>query len=248
MIERITITGLKKRFDNVELYENFHLAFEQGKITTLFGPNGSGKSTLLNILSGLEEKDDGVITGEIHPHTFSYIFQNYRESLLPWKRNRENIALPLVFQKKDPAFIEDRLQELEGTFGDAFDWNAYPYQLSGGQQQCVAFLRAIITKPTLLFIDEPFSALDYANNLKLREYIQTYYLAHTPTVILVTHNVEEAVHLSHSIVVLSPRPTGVAARVPHPIPFPRSFATLTSQEFHATKSEVLNAFRGCSAV
>ncbi|MDB5259141.1 MAG: nitrate transporter ATP-binding protein [Candidatus Taylorbacteria bacterium] len=239
----ISIRDIRKSFNGGELYGNLNLEIEAGKITSIFGPNGSGKSTLLNILAGIVRHDGGIFTIDGFDHReFSYIFQNYRDSLLPWRTNFENLALPLEFQGKSREFIAQRIDELQKLFEFDCDWERYPYELSGGQQQILAFLRALITRPKLLFVDEPFSALDYGNNLKLRKHLQAYFLAYRPTIVLITHNIEEAVHLSDRIVVFGSKPAKVIASVDNPLAFPRNIDTLKSEAFHRTKDAVLNAF------
>ena len=240
----ISVQNLKKSFNNTEVFHDFSIGVEQGKITAIFGPNGSGKSTLLNILSGIIAKDGGKFDIENFNHfEFSYIFQNYRESLLPWRTNFENVALPLEIQNKSKQEIRQRVEELQKFFEFKFNWESYPYELSGGQQQILAFMRALITKPKVLFIDEPFSALDYENNLHLREYLQKYYLAFKPTILLITHNIEEAVHLADKIVVFSKKPTKVLEVIDNPLPYPRTIQSLKAEQFHQVKDEVLSVFQ-----
>lgn len=240
----ISVKGLNKSFDSELILGDFDLEVSSGKITAVFGPNGSGKSTLLNILSGLIAKDTGRFCVQNFNHyEFSYIFQNYRESLLPWRTNFENLAFPLEIQHKSPEEIRGRISELQKIFDFAFDWNAYPYQLSGGQQQIIAFMRALITKPKVLFIDEPFSALDFENNLLLREHLQKYFLAFKPTILLITHNIEEAVHLAEDIVILSKKPTRVLETIKNPLLYPRTVESLKTEEFHLIKDKVLTAFQ-----
>ncbi len=240
----ITIHHLKKSFGQAEVFQNFSAHFENGIITAIVGPNGSGKSTLLNILSGITPKDDGEFSiKDFHPFHFSYIFQNYRESLLPWRTVFHNIALPLEIQKKTRKEQQQRMDELIRFLGYEIDLQKFPYELSGGQQQIVAFLRTLITLPHLLFIDEPFSALDYENNLRLREVLQRYYLAFRPTIILITHNIEEAVHLAQKIVVFSQKPTQVVAAIDNPLPYPRTIESLKSHAFDEVKDKVLSIFQ-----
>jgi len=240
----ISVQNLKKSFNNTKVLEDFSIEVEQGKITAIFGPNGSGKSTLLNILSGIIQKDDGNFRIENFNHfEFSYIFQNYRESLLPWRTNFENVVLPLEIQNKSKQEIKQTVEELQKLFDFKFNWEGYPYELSGGQQQILAFMRALVTKPKVLFIDEPFSALDYENNLRLREHLQKYYLKYTPTILLITHNIEEAVHLAEKIVVFSKRPTRVIETIENPLPYPRTVQSLKTEEFHRVKDEVLSSFQ-----
>ena len=240
----ISAQNLKKSFNNTEVFQDFSIGVEREKITAIFGPNGSGKSTLLNILSGIVAKDGGEFNIENFNHfEFSYIFQNYRESLLPWRTNFENIALPLEIQNKSRQEIRQRVEELQKLFDFKFNWESYPYELSGGQQQILAFMRALVTNPKVLFIDEPFSALDYENNLHLREYLQKYYLAFKPTILLITHNIEEAVHLADKIVVFSKKPTKVLEVIDNPQPYPRTVQSLKAEQFHQVKDEVLSVFQ-----
>ena len=240
----ISVQNLKKSFNNTEVFHDFSIGVEQGKITAIFGPNGSGKSTLLNILSGIIAKDGGKFDIENFNHfEFSYIFQNYRESLLPWRTNFENVALPLEIQNKNKQEIRQRVEELQKLFEFKFNWESYPYELSGGQQQILAFMRALVTKPKVLFIDEPFSALDYENNLRLREHLQKYFLTFRPTILLVTHNIEEAVHLAEKIMVFSQRPTTVLEVIDNPLPYPRTLQSLKVEQFHQVKDKVLSVFQ-----
>lgn len=244
MTPAIAIANIRKSFSQLEVFNDFNLNIEQGKITAIFGPNGSGKSTLLNILAGIVAPDGGSFQIEnFSRFKFSYIFQNYRESLLPWRTNFENIALPLEIQNKSLPEIRQKVEALQKLFDFAFDWAGYPYELSGGQQQILAFMRALITEPEVLFIDEPFSALDYENNLCLREHLQKYFLAFQPTILLVTHNIEEAVHLAEKIIVFSKKPTTVVASVDNDLAYPRDLKTLKSEKFHFIKDEVLSAFQ-----
>lgn len=236
--------NLKKSFNNTEVFRDFSIIVEREKITAIFGPNGSGKSTLLNILSGIVAKDGGEFDIENFNHfEFSYIFQNYRESLLPWRTNFENVALPFEIQNKSKQEIRKRMEELQKLFEFKFNWEDYPYELSGGQQQILAFMRALVTKPKVLFIDEPFSALDYENNLRLREHLQKYFLTFKPTILLITHNIEEAVHLAEKIAVFSQRPTKVLEIIDNPLPYPRTVQSLKAEQFHQVKDKVLSVFQ-----
>jgi NitT/TauT family transport system ATP-binding protein len=249
MSAAISIKHLDKSFGETSVLRDFGLDIEDGTITAIIGPNASGKSTLLNILAGIMEPDDGVFDMR-HVGRFSigYIFQNYRESLLPWRTNFENVALPLEIQGKNENEILERVGAVQKLFEFECDWNGYPYQLSGGQQQILAFIRALVTEPKILFVDEPFSALDYENNLRLREHLQKYYLAFKPTIVLVTHNIEEAVHLAEKIVVFSRKPTTVLATIDNPLPYPRTIEMLASYEFDRVADQVLSVFRKAAQI
>ncbi len=240
----IEIKNLKKSFNGINVFEDISLNIREGSITALLGPNGSGKSTLLNILAGIVPYDEGkVYIKNNNPYKLSYIFQNYRESLLPWRNNYKNLILPLEIQHKNTGEIKQSVAELVKLFSFQFNWKQYPYELSGGQQQILAFMRGIITQPKLLFIDEPFSALDYENNLYMRECLQKYYLTYNPTILLITHNIEEMVHLASTIVVLSKKPGRELEIINNPIPYPRTIQSLKSEAFHQVKNNALSAFQ-----
>lgn len=240
----IEIKHIEKRFDTISIFDNFSLDIEKGVITAIFGPNGSGKSTLCNILAGIIRVDAGEYRiHQFDQFKFSYIFQNYRETLLPWKTNFENVALPLKVQGVTEDKIKKKIHRLQQIFELKIDWNTYPYQLSGGQQQIIAFMRALITQPNILIIDEPFSALDYENNLRLRVQLERYYMVYKPTIVMVTHNIEEAVHLAKHIIVLTKKPTKVLEIVQNTIRYPRKIESIKTQEFNSIKDRVLDVFQ-----
>ena len=240
----ILVKNLRKRLNGVELYQNLSFEAKAGKITAIFGPNGSGKSTLFNILAGILPADGGehAVT-PFDKFRFSYLFQNYREVLLPWRTNARNITLPLESQKLPPAEIQERLIALSNTTALTVPLDRYPYELSGGQQQMVVFFRALVTNPTTLLFDEPFSALDYEHRLRFCNLLQAYHLKQKPTTLIITHDIEEAVYLADEIIVLSRKPTRVLGIIKNPLPYPRTVDMLHLPTFHKVKSEVLKLFQ-----
>ena len=160
----ITIRGLTKSFAGQPLYTNFDLDFPKGRITSVFGPNGCGKSTMINMVAGLLPMDGGQVLFDGKPLSqtvIGYVFQNYRDALFPWKRAIDNIRYPLAIAGKSRGECNARTDELMQSFDIRFDLNRYPYELSGGQQQLVSIMRSLAVHPEVLFLDEPFSALDY---------------------------------------------------------------------------------------
>src|SRR3984957_4400591 len=160
----VTIRGLSKRFDSTVIYDKFDLDIPRGELISVFGPNGCGKSTLINMIAGLVASDAGQILFDgmrLDEIKFGYVFQNYREALFPWLRAFDNIAYPLKMMQVAPAERRARTEKLVARLGVKLDLNLYPYQMSGGQQQLVSIMRALIVEPEILFLDEPFSALDY---------------------------------------------------------------------------------------
>jgi len=242
----VTIRGLCKRFDKAVIYDNFDLDIPRGELISVFGPNGCGKSTLINMIAGLIPVDkgqilfDGMMLSEIK---FGYVFQNYREALFPWLRAFDNVAYPLKMMQVSPAERRARTEKLVAHLGIKLDLNLYPYQMSGGQQQLVSIMRALVVEPEILFLDEPFSALDYEMTLFMREQLQRLFMETGTTTVLVSHDLEEAVYLADRVLLLSRHPARVADFTPVPSARPRTDATLSEPEFVRTKAHCLEVFQ-----
>ncbi len=237
--------GLKKAFGGVPVYDGFSLDVKRGDILSVFGPNGCGKSTFINMAAGLMPVDGGEILYDgrtVEEVRVGYVFQNYREALFPWRRAVENIRYPLRRMGLKRAEIERRVEALVGDFRVRFDLNAYPYSLSGGQQQLVSIMRALAVEPEVLFLDEPFSALDFETTLGLRSLLQQVLKARRTTAILVSHDLEESIVLADRMLMLTRRPTTVADDVTVDLPWPREAATLSSPAFVAIKARCLETF------
>jgi NitT/TauT family transport system ATP-binding protein len=242
----ITIRGLTKYFAGVPLYEDFNLDIPKAKIVSVFGPNGCGKSTLINMISGLMPLDAGEILfdGKSLAQTeIGYVFQNYREALFPWLRTIDNIAYPLRLKGHSKAEVARRVDELVASFDVKFDLKRFPYQLSGGQQQTASIMRALAPRPEVLFLDEPFSALDFEMTLFIREKLQEVFMQTQTTMLLVSHDLEEAVYLADEVLLLTKRPTQVAEILQYDDPRPRTIQTLTEPGFISTKKLSLEIFQ-----
>ncbi len=174
---------------------------------------------------------------------FGYVFQNYREALFPWMRAFDNIAYPLKLMRVPPAQRRARTEALVAHLGIKLDLGLYPYQMSGGQQQLVSILRALVVEPEILFLDEPFSALDYEMTLFMREQLQRIFLETGTTTILVSHDLEEAVFLADRVLLLSRHPARIAAFPPVTAARPRTDATLSDADFVRTKAACLEVFQ-----
>jgi len=241
----ISIRGLKKSFGDVSVYDGFDLDLQQGQFISVFGPNGCGKSTLINMISGLMPMDAGEVLYDgqtISETKISYVFQNYREALFPWLRSIDNIHYPLKVMGMPKKQREERVAQLLADFEVKIDLNAYPYTLSGGQQQTVSILRALVTDPEVLFLDEPFSALDFEMTLFMREQIQKIYLKTRTTTLLVSHDLEEAVQLADKVLLLTRRPTQVAEIVDIDLDWPRTTQVTTDNRFVDLKRHCLDVF------
>ena len=211
------------------------------EIVAIVGPNGSGKSTLLRILGGLLSPTDGRVEvggREVRgpDPRVGFVFQEPR--LLPWRAVRDNVGLPLElagWSAEERTRRTDELLELVGMAGVP---DARPSQLSGGMRQRLAVARALALDPTVLLMDEPFSALDALTRERLNVEVLRLWERTRTTTILVTHSIPEAVLLADRVLILSPRPAHVAAEVRVDLPGPRSLGTLGSAAFAAIAAEV----------
>ena len=191
-------------------FEDVSLNIEKGDFICLLGPSGCGKSTLLNAMAGFDLVTEGSITidgQEVKAPSVKYvtIFQNY--GLLPWRSVQKNVELGLE-QKKDISKeerqkIAEKYIELVGLSNFK---KVHPRQLSGGMQQRVSIARALAVDPEIIFMDEPFGALDAITRMKLQDDILKISRNHNKTIIFVTHDIEEAVYLADKIVILTPNP------------------------------------------
>jgi NitT/TauT family transport system ATP-binding protein len=215
----ISLDGVARRFGRrspVVALEGLDLKVRTGEVVAVVGPSGCGKSTLLELVAGLQEPDAGrvSVTGET-----AYMPQ--RDLLLPWRDALGNAALALECQGAAKAAARERAEPLFERFGLAEFEHARPAELSGGMRQRVAFLRTLLAGRPLLLLDEPFGALDSITRASMQEWLAQALEVEPRTVLLVTHDVEEAILLADRVAVLSPRPGRVVAELEVGLPRPR---------------------------
>lgn len=199
--------------------------FEEGELVALLGPSGCGKTTLLRIVGGLIAKSAGsvVIAGRevVRPMgDYGFVFQ--APSLMPWRNVLDNVLFPMEILKKNDAAARRHALELLELVGLSGFLSARPHQLSGGMQQRVALCRALVHRPRLLLMDEPFGALDELTRMEMNDLLLRIRDETKASVLFVTHSISEAVYLSDKVVVFSKRPARVIKEIPIPIAYPRS--------------------------
>ena len=219
------------------------------EVVSIVGPSGAGKTTVLRIIAGLLDQTSGTVTVDGAPVNgpppgVAVVFQDYSRSLLPWLTIRGNVTLPL--RSKGISKLEARAKANEAlrSVGLAGKEKLRPWQLSGGMQQRVAIARALAYEPKLLLMDEPFASVDAQTRMDLEDLVLPLRDKYGVTIVIVTHDIDEAVYLSDRVVVLTPPPSIVSRVVPVDLPTPRSqMSTKEDPEFARLRHEVLSLVR-----
>ena len=230
----------------VEAVDGASLEIGEGEFLALLGPTGCGKSTLLRVIGDLTDPSRGRVEvrgGAAHAarqrNEFGFVFQE--PALLPWRSALENVRLPLEVVGYPAERRTARGEELLGLVGLLGFKDAFPHELSGGMKQRVAIVRALAWGPSILLMDEPFSALDELTRTRLQEDLLALWAVEHKTIVFVTHNISEAVYLADRIVVMSPRPGRIAAVLPVTLPRPRQPEMRDTMEFLAHVHEARGA-------
>lgn len=232
---KIEVRDLTKGFQSekgrLEVIEKVSFNVQDGEFVALVGPSGCGKTTLLNLIAGFVRADSGTVVIDGTPHekpSSRGILISQQGSVFPWLTVRENLMFGLNgHAAEDHADIADHYADIVGLKG--FE-DSFPHELSGGMLKRAELARALVVKPEILFMDEPFSALDALMSLRMRNELLRILAKERHTVMLITHDVEEAIHLADRILVLSSRPTHIQATFQVPFSHPRKLTSAAAQE------------------
>lgn len=218
----LEIFDLRKSFGATQVLAGVSLAVPRGDIVTILGPSGSGKSTIFNILTGAVQADAGSVsiaaTHAERDRPFALMPQG--DALLPWRRTVENAAIGLEVMGEPPRRARARAADLFEDFGLSGTERAWPRQLSGGMRQRVSFLRTVIQDRPVLLLDEPFGALDAITRESLQLWLLEMWAQNGWTIVVITHDIREAVRLSDRVYVLTQKPAQILGHVD----IPRSIA------------------------
>ena len=216
----------------------------EGEFVCIVGPSGCGKTTLLHLFAGLLEPTSGtvrtngsVIRGPVRE--VGLVFQN--GNLMPWRSVLRNVTLPLEIQGVPLRVAEEAARAVLDLVGLRGFEQARPRELSGGMQQRVAIARALIYDPKILLLDEPFGALDALTRERMNLELQRIWQARRKTVIMVTHNIQEAVFLGDRVLVMTPRPGQISSETRIPLPRPRDLSVMSTPEFGALAQSIREA-------
>jgi NitT/TauT family transport system ATP-binding protein len=233
----------------VEVFRDISCTFPAGEFVSLLGPSGCGKSTLLRLIGGLTTPTSGhvIVDGQVvtrPPDSVGMVFQE--DALLEWRTVLKNVMLPAEIRKSDSLPMgeaKERARELLQRVGLGGFLDAWPSQLSGGMKQRVALCQAMLRRPRLLLMDEPFGALDALTREQMQQDLQELWLAERSSVVLVTHSISEAVLLSDRVLVFSQRPARIIHDFKVDLPRPRDEKTSSMPEFQALTQTVYDLFR-----
>jgi len=242
----VEINGLTKSFPTKEgtrnVLDNVSFRANTGGFVSVIGPSGCGKSTLLHIIAGIDKADSGEIKindTTNFPRLGHVGYMQQKDLLLPWRTVLDNIILGL--ELRGVARSEARQKALEHieTFGLKGFENQYPFVLSGGMRQRASFLRSVLLHQEVMLLDEPFGALDALTRHQMPEWLVNLWRKLGNTIILVTHDTDEALLLSDKIYVLSARPAKIVMSLDVDLPRPRTHATVTEPKFAKLKAKLL---------
>lgn len=224
--------------ESQHVLQHLNMDIQRGEIVSLLGPSGCGKSTLLRAIAKLQPIHSGSIELGTPSHqlaSMSFVFQD--ATLLPWRTVRENVALPLQLRRESQDSAAARVEEVLLQVGLPIEhYNKFPRQLSGGMRMRTSLARALITDPDVLLLDEPFAALDDMLRTRLNELVLELWQTRKRTIVFVTHNIGEALFLSHRIAMMSQGK--IAKWLDIPWDFPRKRSVRTSSEFGALYGKV----------
>tara|TARA_R110002074_G_scaffold120324_1_gene253959 strand:+ start:3880 stop:4653 length:774 start_codon:yes stop_codon:yes gene_type:complete len=242
----IDIQGVSKTYDNgTTALQAVTAGIAQGSFVSLLGPSGCGKSTLLRIIAGLITPSSGVLdwpaTGGVRPDDIGFVFQD--ATLMPWASVFDNVYLPLKLRGKMRKDFEPQIMDALTRVGLAQFSESFPRELSGGMKMRVSIARALVTRPPVLLMDEPFAALDEFTREKLDDDLLALWQAENWTVIFVTHSVYESVYLSERVLVMGARPGRFLHDMAIDEPFPRGRAFRAKPSYHAQCAEISDMLR-----
>jgi NitT/TauT family transport system ATP-binding protein len=244
----IELCSVAKRYRGADVaLQDISITVQRGEFVTFLGPSGCGKSTLLRLIAGLSSASDGTVrvngmTPENAREVMSFIFQD--ATLLPWRTVEQNVGLGLELEYAARDLRKERVARMLDLVGLREVAQRYPRQLSGGMKMRVSIARALVNRPRILLMDEPFAALDEMTRDRLNEELLRLYTEQKWTVLFVTHSVVEAVFLSSRIVILAPHPGRVAHEMNVDLPWPRTAQTRESQAFDEMSTRASRLLRG----
>ena len=205
---KIRIENISKSFDGDKIIDNISIDVRKGELVSILGPSGCGKSTIFNMIAGLLKQDSGTVdvNGKL-----SYMYQ--KDLLLPYKTIIDNVSLPLVLRKEKKSKAREEVRQYFKVFGLEGYEDKYPKELSAGMRHKANFMRTYVNSNDIMLLDEPFGALDSITKSSMQKWLLDIRKKVTSTILLITHDIEEAILLSDRIYVISNKPSSVSMEI-----------------------------------
>ncbi|MFD3448215.1 ABC transporter ATP-binding protein [Microbacteriaceae bacterium 4G12] len=236
----LKVNAVTKTFKQKTILQPITFSVQAGEFVSIVGPSGCGKSTLLNMIASIETVDEGTIdyNGDSPKGKVSYMPQ--QDLLLPWRTALENITLPLELEHVPKKQRLAQGMDVLRQFGLAEYANHYPTALSGGMRQRISFLRAYLCNKPLMLLDEPFGKLDAFTKMEVHRWLLDTWEKGKQTIVMVTHDLDEAILLSDRVIILSQQPASIIGDVSIQLARPRTIDMLTSAEVKNYKENILS--------
>ena len=241
----LVLSGITKRFDEVVALQDVSFTVAPSQIACVVGPSGCGKTTVLNILAGFETRYDGHASVDGRPIAGpgpdrAVVFQ--QDALFPWLTVYQNVVAGMARSDLAQDGHQRAARLLDLVYLREFR-DRFPYQLSGGMRQRAAIARALVRKPGVLLMDEPFGALDAQTRREMQELLQSVWAGYSPTLVFITHDIDEALILGDVVFVMSARPGRIVDALRVEFPRPRSDLIVTTPEFNVLKARIMSRLK-----
>ena len=239
----LTVSGVRFDYEDIPVLDNVDLSVNRGEFVALVGPSGCGKSTLLNLISGLLSPSKGTVSAngifDSSGRLGNVSYMQQRDLLLPWRTIAENCQLGLELRSISGDVSKVRVKELAKSFGLSDVLNYMPWQLSGGMRQRAALMRTILLDNHVLLLDEPFGALDAITRSALQKWLLSVLVRNDKAVLLVTHDVEEAILLADRVLIMASEPGRIIAEVDVRLTDSSIDSSFTSPAFVELRKDIL---------
>lgn len=239
----LTVSGVRFDYEDIPVLDNVDLSVNRGEFVALVGPSGCGKSTLLNLISGLLSPSKGTVSAngifDSSGRLGNVSYMQQRDLLLPWRTIAENCQLGMELRSISGDVSKVRVKELAKSFGLSDVLNYMPWQLSGGMRQRAALMRTILLDNHVLLLDEPFGALDAITRSALQKWLLSVLVRNDKAVLLVTHDVEEAILLADRVLIMASEPGRIIAEVDVRLTDSSIDSSFTSPAFVELRKDIL---------
>lgn len=239
---KLEVKNVSHHFDGLVAVENIHLYVKEKEFVAIIGPSGCGKSSILNIIAGLLVPSEGEVFVDNKAVTGiagKVSYMNQKDLLLPWKKIIDNVALPYRVKGMKKKDAREKVKEFFNTFSlEGFEKH-YPNQLSGGMRQRAALMRTYMCEKDMMLLDEPFGGLDAITKIQMQDWLKKVMNKLNRAVLLITHDIDEAIYLSDRIYVMSKRPGKIKAEISVQLDKSDRMRCTTSQEFNQLKGNIM---------